>query len=67
VFVAVRSFFFLFSCYYGALIYFFTFLISLGCFFGPMFIKRGGDLEALQARNKRRIGQGHRSYEPDQM
>jgi len=42
-------------------------LISLGCFFGPMFIKRGGDLEALQARNKRRIGQGHRSYEPDQM
>jgi hypothetical protein len=43
------------TCYYGALVYFFTFLLSLGCFFGPLFLKRGGsnDLEALRNANRR--------------
>jgi len=45
------------TCYYGALIYFITFLLSLACFFGPLFLKRSGssDLEALRngAGNRR--------------
>ena len=45
--------------------YFITFLLSLVCFFGPVFYKKNnlGDLEALRAQNKRRGGQGGRNFD----
>lgn len=43
------------TCYYAALIYFVTFLLSVGCFVGPMFLKRkNADLEGLRKSNARR-------------
>jgi hypothetical protein len=52
------------ACNYGALIYFITFLLSLGCFFGPMFIKRNvADVEALRAKERSRRAGGQRNFD----